>query len=171
MKLIGAALAVALPFANSVLAEGFSVSSPIDCDLVSDCYIQQYVDSDPSPQASDFACSSLSYDGHKGTDFALPNRARINDNVRVLASAAGKVKSLRDGMVDSPYSDTTATCGGGKSLALWDNPVKLRFRMCIFRCVRRAKSSTPLILTGVPVVIIRVTAICGRNGQPISPEG
>tara|TARA_R110000787_G_scaffold11420_5_gene37842 strand:+ start:2193 stop:3161 length:969 start_codon:yes stop_codon:yes gene_type:complete len=119
MKPIGAALAVALPFANPVLAEGFTVSPPIDCDLTSDCYIQQYVDSDPSPNASDFTCSSLSYDGHKGTDFALPNRARINDNVGVLASAAGKVKSLRDGMVDAPYSDARATeiagreCGNG----------------------------------------------------------
>lgn len=59
MKPIGAALAVALPFANPVLAEGFTVSPPIDCDLTSDCYIQQYVDSDPSPNASDFTLSLI----------------------------------------------------------------------------------------------------------------
>ena len=52
-----------------------SLSSPIDCDLNGPCYIQQYVDHDASKGASDFTCSGLSYDGHKGTDFALPTWA------------------------------------------------------------------------------------------------
>ena len=119
MKLNGTVFILALPFASPALAEGFLLSSPIDCDLTSDCYIQQYVDSNPSPAASDFTCSTLSYDGHKDTDFALPNRSEIARNVRVLASAAGRVKGVRDGMADVSYSDETADkvagreCGNG----------------------------------------------------------
>lgn len=114
MKLIGAAFALALPFASPVLAEGFLISSPIDCDLNTDCYIQQFVDIDPSPAASDFTCSTLSYDGHKGTDFALHSRAEIDRNIRVLASAAGRVRGVRDGMADAGYSAKTADAIDGK---------------------------------------------------------
>ncbi len=119
MKRLGAACILALPFASPVLAEGFLISPPIDCDLSSTCYIQQYVDSDPTTGASDFTCSTLSYDGHKGTDFALPNRAAIARNIAVLASAAGRVKGVRDGMADTGYSEDTAAdingheCGNG----------------------------------------------------------
>jgi murein DD-endopeptidase MepM/ murein hydrolase activator NlpD len=119
MKLTGAALSLALAFASPALAEAFLLSSPIDCDLASDCYIQQYVDSDPSPRASDFTCSTLSYDGHKGTDFALTSRSEIARNIRVLASAAGRAKGVRDGMADVSYSKETADevagreCGNG----------------------------------------------------------
>ena len=119
MNRIVAACVATLPFASPALAEGFSLSLPIACDLTTDCFIQQYVDSDPSSDVSDFTCSTLSYDGHKGTDFALRNRAEIARNVPVLASAAGRVKGLRDGMADSGYSDATAAnidgreCGNG----------------------------------------------------------
>ena len=119
MKLTGAALSLALASASPALAEAFLLSSPIDCDLASDCYIQQYVDSDPSPVASDFTCSSLSYNGHKGTDFALTSRSDIARNIRVLATAAGRVKGVRDGMDDVSYSAANAEnvagreCGNG----------------------------------------------------------
>ena len=114
-----AVFALALPFASPVLAEGFLISPPLDCDLGTDCFIQQYVDSDPSSDAMDFTCAALSYDGHKGTDFALPSRARIADNIPVLASAAGRVTGMRDGMADSGYTSENAAdidgkeCGNG----------------------------------------------------------
>jgi hypothetical protein len=93
-----------LSLAAPVAAGELSLSSPIDCDLNGPCYIQQYVDHDPSPQASDFTCSSLSYDGHKGTDFALPTYDMIKQGVDVLASASGTVAGIRDGMEDARYS-------------------------------------------------------------------
>jgi hypothetical protein len=119
MKLTGAALSLAMASASPALAEAFLLSSPIDCDLASDCYIQQYVDSDPSPMASDFTCSTLSYNGHRGTDFALTSRRDIARNIRVLATAAGRVKGVRDGMDDVSYSAAHADditgreCGNG----------------------------------------------------------
>lgn len=90
--------------AAPVAAGDLSLSSPIDCDLNGPCYIQQYVDHDPSEKASDFTCSGLSYDGHKGTDFALPTYDMITEGVDVLASASGTVAGIRDGMKDARYS-------------------------------------------------------------------
>ena len=100
-------------------AGDFSLISPIACDLDGPCYIQQYVDHDLSKKASDFTCSGLSYDGHKGTDFALPGYDMIAQGVDVIASASGTVTGLRDGMADVPYSDDNAAdskgreCGNG----------------------------------------------------------
>ena len=38
--------------------------SPIDCQLGVDCFIQNYVDQDPSPKWQDFNCGRLTDDGH-----------------------------------------------------------------------------------------------------------
>ncbi len=95
-------------------AGDFLLSSPIDCDLDGPCYIQQYVDHDPSETASDFTCSGLSYDGHKGTDFALPTYDMIEQGVDVLASAKGTVTGLRDGMPDIRYTSETAAASEGR---------------------------------------------------------
>lgn len=96
-----------------------SLVSPIDCDLNGPCYIQQYVDHDPSNAASDFTCSGLSYDGHKGTDFALATHDMITQGIDVLASASGTVRGTRDGMNDVRFSSANAEqtegreCGNG----------------------------------------------------------
>lgn len=95
------------------------LDQPIDCTLGDTCYIQNYVDSDPSSGWSDFACGRLSYDGHKGTDFALPTHRNMEDGVDVLAAAAGTVKGTRDGMADVAVTAETLTsvkgreCGNG----------------------------------------------------------
>ena len=114
-----AAICLTISFATQAVAEDFSLSPPLDCDLGSDCYIQQYVDQDPTPAAQDHRCGPLSYDGHKGTDFALPDRMRMADGVDVLASAPGIVRGTRDGMRDTGYTPETADaikdreCGNG----------------------------------------------------------
>lgn len=82
-------------------AGDFSLVQPVDCVLDQDCYIQQYMDHDPSDAAHDFACGSLTYDTHKGTDFALPNLAAQAAGVNVLAAAAGTVVGVRNDMVDA----------------------------------------------------------------------
>lgn len=73
---------------------------PVDCKLNRDCFIQNYVDHNPRPGYKDFACGKLSYDGHKGTDFALHSLAAMKRGVPVLAAASGTVTRLRDGMAD-----------------------------------------------------------------------
>jgi len=96
--------ALILPFAGPALAEGLLLQSPVACDLGQTCYIQQYMDRDPGPGATDFTCAGLTYDGHKGTDFALPTLADMASGVDVRAAAPGIVAGVRDGMDDLGYT-------------------------------------------------------------------
>jgi len=73
---------------------------PIDCRMGTQCFIQNYVDADPSSNYHDYTCGFLSYDGHKGTDFRLPDSSTMEHGVKVLAAAAGTVRAIRDGMPD-----------------------------------------------------------------------
>ena len=75
-------------------------SIPIDCELGETCFIQQYVDRDVGPDAQDYMCSGLSYNGHQGTDFALNTLRDLTRSVDVLAAAPGVVVGTRDGMID-----------------------------------------------------------------------
>lgn len=99
-----AALAAIASLAAVPAASEFRLDLPIDCDLGQNCFIQQFVDHDPGPDAHDFTCGTLSYDGHKGTDFALPTLSDIASDVDVLAAAPGVVAGLRDGMADRLYA-------------------------------------------------------------------
>ena len=47
------------------------MAQPVDCDLDTQWYIQQFMDHDPSSGAADMRCGPLTYDGHTGTDFAI----------------------------------------------------------------------------------------------------
>ena len=98
-------------------AESFSLRPPLACDLQNDCFIQQYVDHDPAQTARDFTCGPLSYDGHKGTDFALPSLQRMAEGVDVLAAATGTVAAIRDGVSDVIFSGSGDVdgreCGNG----------------------------------------------------------
>lgn len=114
-----AACAAALSLAAPAAASDFVLAQPIDCILGETCHIQSYVDRDAGPGAQDYRCGTLSYDGHKGTDFALPTLAEMRAGVDVLAAAPGVVAGSRDGMPDSGYSEASAAqidgreCGNG----------------------------------------------------------
>lgn len=111
--------ALSLPFATAAAAEGFTLQLPVDCTLGDSCYIQQYMDRDPGEGFRDYQCADLSYEGHKGTDFAVPTRADMMAGVNVFAAADGRVRGFRDGMPDTGYSKETAAevdgkeCGNG----------------------------------------------------------
>jgi len=114
------ALAAATLFAAAPLrAETPRFHLPLACTLGQDCFIQQYVDHDPGPGAHDFTCAPHSYDGHKGTDFALPTLADLDRNVAVRAAAPGTVRSTRNDMPDTLYHEDHADalrgrdCGNG----------------------------------------------------------
>lgn len=115
-----ALLALTLVPAAVLPAAGDPVfSAPIACDLGSNCFIQQYVDHDPGKGARDFRCAPLTYDGHKGTDFALRTHNQMRAGVDVIAAAPGTIKATRDGVADRLYSDANAEyvsgreCGNG----------------------------------------------------------
>ena len=118
-----AALALTLTLAAQTAAGDIELGLPIDCDLSETCFIQQYVDHDPGPGAQDYTCGPLAYDGHDGTDFALPTREAMEAGVDVLAAAPGHVIAVRDEMPDIAANDPDAPdldgrdCGNGVVLA------------------------------------------------------
>ena len=80
-------------------------SLPVACEIGRRCVVQNYFDHDGSPGAQDYACGSLSYDGHRGTDFRVADLAAMTEGVPVLAAAAGVVRAIRDGMSDIDARD------------------------------------------------------------------
>ena len=116
-------IALLITCATPAVAQDLHLGLPIDCTLGDTCYIQNYVDTDPSEAALDFQCGSLTYDGHKGTDFGLPSLSAMDAGVDVLASAAGTVRGVRNDMRDVLYTPDLAgeingrDCGNGVVVA------------------------------------------------------
>ncbi len=98
-------------------AYALEFASPVDCKVGVECFIQNYVDVDPSPEWQDFSCGKLSYNGHDGTDFRLKNFVEMQRGVAVLAAAEGTVMGVRDGIEDNgmkdPQSIKNKECGNG----------------------------------------------------------
>ena len=92
-----AALLLCLALAASASAAPPELGLPIACDIGKTCWVQQYFDHDSTAGARDYACGSETYDGHDGTDFRIRDTASHAD---VIASAAGVVKAVRDGVAD-----------------------------------------------------------------------
>ena len=46
---------------------------PLDCEPGITCWIPNHVDMNLGPGVKDYACGSNTYNGHKGTDFAITN--------------------------------------------------------------------------------------------------
>ncbi|RFP90135.1 M23 family peptidase [Rhodobacteraceae bacterium 63075] len=93
---------------------------PVDCELGESCYIQNYPDTLPAEErAADYACGPLTYDTHKGTDFALPSLRAMRAGVNVRAALGGTVLGTRDEMPDTgldrsnPEAIAGRECGNG----------------------------------------------------------
>ena len=108
-----------ISLAATPAAGEIALAFPLDCTLGDTCFIQQFVDNDPTVGISDFACGDLTYDGHKGTDIAVLSLADQAAGVDVLAAAAGTVLSTRNDMADILQIGPTAPdvkdreCGNG----------------------------------------------------------
>lgn len=81
-------------------AERVQFALPIDCALGSSCFVQNYVDHDPSSGYRDYSCGMQTYDDHNGTDFRIPSMTAQRDGVAVLAAGDGEVAAVRDGVKD-----------------------------------------------------------------------
>lgn len=84
--------------AQSIANPRFSL--PIDCEIRVSCFVQNYVDHDPTEGRADYRCGHLSYDKHKGTDIRIRDLVAMQRGVAVLAAADGVVKAVRDGVDD-----------------------------------------------------------------------
>ncbi|HZW47546.1 MAG TPA: M23 family metallopeptidase [Microvirga sp.] len=91
---------IALSLSGPASAQEISLRLPVACEIGRTCFIQHYVDHDPSPEARDHQCGTLAYDGHDGIDLRVPTTAAMKAGVDVLAAADGRVLRTRDGMED-----------------------------------------------------------------------
>ena len=162
-----------------------ALTQPIDCIVGETCYIQNYVDADPGPAARDFRCNPLSYDGHKGTDFAVPSRAEMASGVTVTAAARGRVRGVRDGMEDGafltdPESVKETECGNGLVIDHgrgWETQYcHLRKGSLLVKPGQQVENGTPLGLVGqsglaeFPHLHFSVRYL-GKPVDPFNPDG
>jgi murein DD-endopeptidase MepM/ murein hydrolase activator NlpD len=85
---------------SPVAAQEISLRLPVACEIGRSCFVQHYVDHDPSPAARDYQCGTLTNDTHDGTDIRVPTMAAQRAGVDVVAAADGKVASTREGVPD-----------------------------------------------------------------------
>jgi Peptidase family M23 len=85
---------------NIARADELRLGLPLDCTLGETCFVQNYVDHDPSAGWQDYHCGHMTYDGHDGTDFRLQSMAAVRAGVAVIAAAPGRVLRVRDGVAD-----------------------------------------------------------------------
>lgn len=159
---VGLLSLVAFPAAGDIILQ-----LPIDCDLGDSCFIQNYVDHDRGPAAQDFTCGPLTYDGHKGTDFALPSLQAMQAGVTVHPAAAGVVRGWRDGMPDQVVTaDTLAglkgrECGNGVVIEHGDGWVSQYCHM---------KQGSIAVENGQPVTPDSILGMVGLSGRSEFPH-
>lgn len=132
---------------------------PVACRPGRDCWAVHFPDLDPGPGVRDWMCGSRTYDGHDGTDIAIPDLAAMRRGIPVLAAAPGVVKAVRDGMEDVRVDATDRSriagreCGNG---VLVDHGDGFEPQYCHLRrgSVRvrpgdRVEAGTPLGLVGL----------------------
>lgn len=86
--------------AETDIANAPELTFPVDCQIGDTCFVQNFVDMDPSRRWRDPQCRGLSKDGHKGTDIRIPDIPTMNKGVAVFAAADGKMKGFRKGEED-----------------------------------------------------------------------
>jgi len=160
-------LALLLSCAAPLAAQDISLVSPIDCDLDQTCFIQQYVDRDPGAGVSDHRCAGLSYDGHSGTDFALPSRAMMRNGVNVLAAATGIVRGVRDGMPDTGFSPDTAAAIKGRECG---NGVRIEHEGGWVTQYCHLKQGSILVKSGDHVATGTALGLVGQSGRAAFPH-
>ncbi|MFM2389268.1 MAG: hypothetical protein RLZZ437_823 [Pseudomonadota bacterium] len=153
--------AAALTLALAHPAGAFDFAQPVDCTLGETCYIQQFFDRDDTAGARDFTCGPLSYDGHDGTDFALPSRAAMAEGVAVLAAAPGKVMGMRDGVADFAPAIPGKECGNGVVI---DHGQGWQTQYCHLRQGSVSVASGDVVQTGA------VLGLIGQSGQAEFPH-
>ncbi|MBT3916583.1 MAG: peptidoglycan DD-metalloendopeptidase family protein [Rhodospirillaceae bacterium] len=93
---------------------------PLGCTPGVDCWIFNYVDADGAADShKDYTCGNLTYDKHKGVDFAIRDLAVMKTGVPVFVAAPGQIVGVRDGMPDvnfrkvAPEIFKRRECGNG----------------------------------------------------------
>jgi hypothetical protein len=107
-------IATAVILAASLGGGPISLQLPLDCQVGRTCFIQHYVDHDPTAEAKDYRCGTKTYDGHDGIDIRLPDMAAERAGVNVLAASDGVVLRGRADMADVSVRQTGRAAIAGK---------------------------------------------------------
>lgn len=134
---------------------------PLDGVLNEDFFYTNYVDQDPSAGIRDFQCHLKTYDGHRGTDIVLPSFRRMDEGVRVVAAAPGRVSSVRDGM----YDRNKEWAGGG-----FGNHVVVRHAEGLTSIYAHLKRGSLQVTVGDSVEAGTVLGAVGSSGTSDMPH-
>lgn len=165
LALVHAACAVLA--AVPALAAPPNLQLPLACAPSTDCWIANYVDDDPGPAAKDYIGGARTYDGHKGTDFAIPDKRVMAAGVAVTAAAAGKVLGTRDGMPDIEADRIDRArikdreCGNGLVL---DHGDGWHTQYCHMRNGSLRVKSGDMVAAGAPLGLV------GLSGDTVFPH-
>ncbi len=88
-------------------AQDITLRLPVACEIGRTCFVQKYLDHDPSPVMRDYQCGAVGENGHDGTDIRLPSMVEQRAGVDVVAAADGKVASSREGVPDAFVTEQT----------------------------------------------------------------
>ena len=120
---LGALAGFAAFAAQGAVPAGPRLAFPVACVLGRTCEIQHYVDRDPGPGVRDYRCATQTDQAHNGIDIRVPDMMAQRRGVDVLASAAGTVARVRDGVADisvrAPGASPVANqeCGNGVAIS------------------------------------------------------
>ena len=155
---------------------------PLVCHLGETCWVANYVDVEPTEAARDFRCKGRTYNAHDGTDFAIRDRAVMEQGVTVVAAAPGTVLHVRDGVEDRALIDDASKraiagreCGNGVVIdhdGGWQTQYcHLRRGSIRVRAGERVERGSLLGLVGLSgkTEFPHVHLTVRRNGQVIDP--
>ena len=173
-----AALAL-ISSAHTSWAEEFRLALPLDCTLGETCFIEDYVDNDPSEgRQRDFSCGINSRDAHRGTDFALLDFDAVGRGVAVLASAPGIVKGTRDRMPDDRLMRGVTSQNACGNAVLIDHAEGWQTLYCHLRLGSVTVAPGDLVQTGDPLGFVGLSGQTNhphlhmtvmRNGEVVDP--
>lgn len=165
LLLVGAFM-LGAAFSAPAHADGPPFDLPLQC-IDDQCDIVHYVDHDPGPGIRDYACGTSTYDGHRGTDFAIPDEATMINGVPITAVADGTVVATRDGVEDidaarlSPSALNGIECGNG---ILIDHADGWQSQYCHMRRGSVAVSKGDHVSRG------QIIGMVGMSGQATFPH-
>lgn len=151
-----------LPAAAQAAPPGGGFSLPVQCRPGADCWILNYADADPGPEARDFTCGPRANNGHKGTDLAVRDLAAMRTGVPVIAIADGTVLRRRDGVADTGLAGSRKgrECGNG---VLIDHGGGWTSQYCHMRRGSIAVTPGQKVARGVPLGLV---GLSGQTGFP-----
>ena len=171
----------ALPLLSVRADDGPRFDLPLVCPADVGCVVRSFVDRDTGPEAKDWRCGRLTYDGHKGTDIRVPDGRAMAHGVQVLAAAPGKVLRLRDGMDDVSIrfggADAVKDREAGNSVIIdhgggWETQYgHLRKGSIVVKPGDIVAAGQPIALVGLSgnTEFTHLHFEVRRNGEPIDP--